>query len=171
MVWKTCIYNSEIEISNTGSVRRVFQDDRMDECQREPITLHPYRYGRYFYVNFNNKSYAIHRLVAEHHVPNPDGGTIVAFKDGDVTHFYSDNLKWTNRCDKIKETQSSDNYKQSSGRSKSVYVDELDTEYSNIQECVKVLKSIEPKMNYDTVCRRLSKANTTEIHGFHITLI
>ena len=52
----------------------------------------------YYYVNlfYENRDYTrrIHILVGTLFIPNPDGHTIVGFKDGNKLNLRSDNLEW-----------------------------------------------------------------------------
>ena len=48
-------------------------------------------------VNGNKKGYAVHRLVAETFIPNPDNLPIVNHKNGDKTNNNKDNLEWVSQ--------------------------------------------------------------------------
>lgn len=174
MEWKKCIFDETVEISDFGQVRKFLPDIHLPDgsvYERDFRYISPYLYGKYLHVNFNNESYLLHRLVAEHFVPNPEGLEIVKFNDGDIMNVRATNLIWTSRSDRMKEILSSKNYKTSSGKSKQVYCRETDTVYPNIKSCFEALKCLDENMNYDTMSRRLRKHHETEYLSFHLEII
>lgn len=174
MEWKKCIYDDSVEISDEGQVRKFIEDIVMENGKtyhRGHKMLTPYMYGKYLHINFNNSTYLLHRLVAEHFLDKPENSEIIKFKDGDVLNVVSDNLEWCTRTGRMKEILSSENYRRSSGKSKKVYCTETDTVYDSIKIASENLKLIDERVNYDTLSRRLRKHEETEYLAFHIKLI
>lgn len=174
MYWKKCIYDNSVEISDEGKVRKKLDDIILDDGKTYPRGfkyLTPYMYGNYLHINFNNSTYLLHRLVAEHFLDRPENAEIIKFKDGDVLNINACNLEWCTRQARMKEILSSSNYKMSSGKSKKVYCEETDTIYESIKIASENLKKIDDRFNYDTLSRRLRKSQETEYLSFHIKLI
>lgn len=173
MEWKKCVYDETVEISDQGRVRKKLPLVELEDgtkCDRAYRYLTPYMYGNYLHVNFNNQTYMLHRLVAEHFIDNPKCLPILKFKDGNVLNVNSTNLEWCTRSDRMKEILCSRNYKLSSGKSKRVYCEETDMTYPNIRICAAELKKLDDAVNYDTLTRRLRKSNSTHYLKFHIKL-
>lgn len=174
MEWKKCIYDDSVEVSDDGKVRKFIEDISMADGKtyhRGYKLLTPYLYGKYLHINFNNTTYLLHRLVAEHFLDRPEDSQIIKFKDGDVLNVVADNLEWCTRNARMKEILSSENYRKSSGKSKRVYCTETDTVYENIKIASENLKLLDQRVNYDTLSRRLRKNSETEYLEFHIKLI
>ena len=80
------------EVSNMGRIRRTNMLDGKEE-----IITYIGTYGgsptsgRYIVIT---KNIYLHRLVAEHFVPNPEGKTNVNHIDGDKRNNRADNLEW-----------------------------------------------------------------------------
>ena len=74
------------QVSNNGKVKR---DDKILKNQLRvgypKVTLH---------ANGLIKQIAVHRLVAEVFIPNPENKPEVNHKDGDKTNNHKDNLEW-----------------------------------------------------------------------------
>lgn len=54
----------------------------------------------YLYVNIGNNK-AIHRLVAQHFIPNPENKPHVNHKDGNKLNYHVDNLEWATRSENL----------------------------------------------------------------------
>ena len=88
-------YEESYEVSNLGRIRRV-----------RPINPTKKVKG-YMRVNLvsedgSQKSFALHRLVADAFVPNPDGKPVVIHKDDDASNNRADNLEWAEEKDGTK---------------------------------------------------------------------
>ena len=89
-IWKETTIRADYEVSNLGNLRRVKRD--------------PKRYGTYSYIKPYNRRYSevridgkfalLHRVVAEAHLPNPDGKPYVCHKDNNPFNNNVDNLYW-----------------------------------------------------------------------------
>lgn len=95
------------EVSNTGKVRskeriiedvlskggvrrRVFKSKELKGqpvCDKGHLSVGLYRNGR-------GHKPLVHRLVAEHFIPNPEDKPIIDHIDGDPTNNHVDNLRW-----------------------------------------------------------------------------
>lgn len=70
-------------------------------------------YGGFGYpcVNFpipgknKNKLFKVHRLVAEHYLPNPNNYPIVRHLDGNPKNCHVDNLMWGNQKDNLEDSR------------------------------------------------------------------
>lgn len=96
-------YEGFYEISNLGRVRSLdrivyFRNNKGSRHYIGKILKQKYHNG-YAYVNLNKnkelKVLPIHRLVAEHFIPNPDNLPVVNHKDGVKSNNYYWNLEWT----------------------------------------------------------------------------
>ena len=67
--------------------------------------LKPWDNGGYLYVKLNKKNYAVHRLVAETFIENPEGKSDVNHKDGNKYNNKVENLEWTTRKENINHGQ------------------------------------------------------------------
>ncbi|SIG87796.1 Uncharacterised protein [Mycobacteroides abscessus subsp. abscessus] len=56
--------------------------------------LRPSKYTGYLVVSIGGKSRSVHRLVAEHFIPNPDNKSDVAHEDGNGLFSAASNLRW-----------------------------------------------------------------------------
>src|SRR6478735_4880497 len=49
----------------------------------------------YWTVDIKDKFFRLHRLLADHFIPNPENKAYVNHKDGDKLNFALDNLEWS----------------------------------------------------------------------------
>ena len=104
-VWKPIIYPDLVgryEVSNMGRVKRLaravpFADGRIAHLKEKFMAIHAHPKG-YLLVRLTGKetsfSYRVHRLVADHFIPNPDNLPEVNHKDEDKTNNSVENLEW-----------------------------------------------------------------------------
>lgn len=97
-VWKDIAgYEGRYQVSNMGNVRRAsYTIAKDDNSYTVPDTLlRPHIDGDYLYVNFDNRSFAIHRLVGKAFLDNPEDRYTLYHKDGNKFNNRSDNLEWS----------------------------------------------------------------------------
>lgn len=67
----------------------------------------PLNWKGYLKVNLNKdgkiKNFAVHRLVAQAYIPNPDNLETVDHIDGVKTHNWVNNLQWLSRGDNVRK--------------------------------------------------------------------
>lgn len=84
-----------MEVHTDGTIYRIKSDG-------SKVLAVQVKNGRYKTVSMQisgkQKSFYVHRLVAEAFIPNPDDKPNVRHKDGNNTNNHVDNLKWTDRC-------------------------------------------------------------------------
>ena len=91
-------YEGKYQISNLGRVKNI-QTNHICKCALQKKTLT--RQGGYHQITLwkskhNGKTHLVHRLVAQHFIPNPDNLPQVNHIDHDKTNNCVDNLEW---CD------------------------------------------------------------------------
>lgn len=87
--WRDVVEYSNYEVNYYGQIRHK---------TRKQILKPRRNNGGYLYVNFKingkNTNFAVHRIVANAFIPNPNGYTEVNHKDYDRTNNCVDNLEW-----------------------------------------------------------------------------
>ena len=87
--WRTVIEYDKYEVNQFGEIRH--------KKRKQILKPRPNRSG-YEYVNFRingeSKNFAIHRIVANAFIPNPNGYTEVNHKDYNKSNNCVDNLEW-----------------------------------------------------------------------------
>lgn len=87
--WRQVVEHSNYEVNQFGEIRHK---------QRKHILKPRSNNGGYQYVNFKvdgkNTNFAVHRIVANAFIPNPNGYTEVNHKDYDRTNNCVENLEW-----------------------------------------------------------------------------
>ena len=87
--WRTVIEYDRYEVNQFGDIRH--------KERKRVLTQRPNN-GGYLYVNFNieghRKNFAVHRIVANAFIPNPNNYPEVNHKDGDRTNNNVTNLEW-----------------------------------------------------------------------------
>ena len=90
--------NGQYEVSDCGRVKT-------NRNRSGLLTLTKQASG-YLYamieVNGKQKNCRVHRLVAQHFIPNPDGMTEINHKDGNKENNHVSNLEWSNRSANMK---------------------------------------------------------------------
>lgn len=88
MEWKTVIEYDHYEVNQLGQIRH----------KQRKVILNPRFNAGYGYVNFNingkRKNFAVHRIVANAFIPNPEYKPEVNHKDLNKANNNIDNLEW-----------------------------------------------------------------------------
>lgn len=108
--------------------------------------LKPYTSANYKYIKANGKHRAIHRLVGEYFVDNPNNENVINHIDGDKTNNNKDNLEWCSQLDNVRH------YLNNGGSAvrhkvncKLYNEEELVGEYESIREACRVAKKLGAK--------------------------
>lgn len=96
-------YEGYYEISNLGNIKALAKtiDIGLGRSQTFPERIMKSNVASNGYlmvkltVNKIGKSFTVHRLVALHYVPNPNGYKLVNHKDGNKLNPYAENLEWS----------------------------------------------------------------------------
>lgn len=90
-------YEGLYQVSDEGEVKalrtgNILSLNRLTHCGYRKASLSR---------NGKAKEHRIHRLVAEHFIPNPDGKETVNHKDGNKLNNRADNLEWASRSEQV----------------------------------------------------------------------
>ena len=111
-IWKDIIgFEGVYKVSNLGNIKSLRKEYRAGNhnslrIQEERI-LKPYSTGRYMVVDLNNgkrNSVKVHRLVAQHFIPNPMFKKEVNHIDGNKRSNVADNLEWVTHSENVKHS-------------------------------------------------------------------
>lgn len=92
--WRPIVgYEGWYEVSNLGNVRSFI--DNHHKIRDTPLILKPFKLSKgYLGVSLLNKTFKIHRLVAQAFIPNPNSLPEVNHKDEDKNNNNYLNLEW-----------------------------------------------------------------------------
>lgn len=129
MEWREVKEYSNYEVNQFGQIRHK---------KRKQILKPRSNKGGYQYVNFKisgkNTNFAVHRIVANAFIPNPNGYTEVNHKDYDRNNNCVDNLEWVTSSQNKAHAYLKQENKQSRGKAVE--------QYSKDGEYLKTFKSI-----------------------------
>ena len=93
--------DGKYEVSNLGHVRTNGKRPGLLTLTKQKSG---YRYAMIQLYNGKQKNCRVHRLVAEHFLPNPDNMKEVNHKDGNKDNNRADNLEWCTRSHNVKHS-------------------------------------------------------------------
>ena len=93
--------DGKYEVSNLGHVRTNGKRPGLLTLTKQKSG---YRYAMIQLSNGKQKNCRVHRLVAEHFLPNPDNMKEVNHKDGNKDNNRADNLEWCTRSHNVKHS-------------------------------------------------------------------
>ena len=96
-IWKKIEGFESYEISNYGRVKSLpkkFKNRFGFYYSKEKLLKSSIGYGGYRFQKINNKTFAIHRLVAIHFINREDGKNIVNHIDLNILNNHYENLEW-----------------------------------------------------------------------------
>ena len=89
-------YEKYYMISNLGRVKSL----RTGKILKKRLTFDGYVKVT-LTINYESKDFRVHRLVAEHFIPNPEGKETVNHIDGNKENNSVDNLEWATRSEQL----------------------------------------------------------------------
>lgn len=142
--WKDIVgYEGRYAISNKGNVWSYKRQINL----KTPPDNRGYSIVSLIDDNGVQRTKKVHRLVAEHFIPNPFGLETVNHKDEDKRNNDVDNLEWMTRGDNIRYGTGIE--RSAKGRSKAIYCIELDKVFESLTKAAQEL---------DISCGNLSMA-------------
>lgn len=97
-VWLPCVgWEDLYEVSNLGNVQGI----KRGRILKTNLNSNGYPCVFFSRGRGNNVRKTVHRLVAESHIPNPNGLPIVMHMDDNKENNHKDNLKWGTQAENI----------------------------------------------------------------------
>ena len=98
-IWRDIAGYDGYQVSNCGRVKSFKSGE--SKILKPSVVHHGYRR-----VTLRSagaiKSFAVHRLVAEEFIPNPDGKSEINHRDGDKSNNHVSNLEWCTRAENMR---------------------------------------------------------------------
>ena len=109
--WKRINNYPQYQVSNLGSIKREYPNGKFKMIKPLPSGCYRYLMVTLCKNSQATKSY-IHRIVADHFLPNPDpkNYSTVGFKNKDGQDCRVENLYWTNQQELMQLRQQQDRY-------------------------------------------------------------
>ena len=123
------------------------------------ISIQTYKNG-YKYVQLNGKKYRLHRLVAEHFIPNPENKPQVNHKNGNKSINDDWNLEWSTQIENISHGYKTGLIKSNGGKTKNTYQYSLEGKYLKTYQSI-TKAAIAVKINPGTLLSCLNKQQKT----------
>ena len=120
--------------------------------------------GILLYKNNQYKKFKVHRLVAEHFIPNPDNLSVVNHKDGDRQNNFVDNLEWTTQSNNVKLGKRP---KQLSRPCKLYEITKFVKEFPSVLEAAAYL-NVTPACIFNSIKRHGGKESGTILNKYYI---
>ena len=96
-IWKDINgYGGLYKVSNYGNVKS-YQKNKLTGKLLTPKKLNKGYFFVILSMNYKNKAYLIHRLVAIHFLENPNNYSVINHKDENKLNNYFENLEWCTR--------------------------------------------------------------------------
>lgn len=148
--WKKIKGHPNYEIGSNGQVRSWIKEEA------HVMKTWPNQYGHQ-YLKINNDRVSVHRLVAEHFIPNPNNYSTVRHLNDNPRDNRVENLAWGTQADNVKDMRDH-------GRMfmKSVYCYETDRIYKS---CAEAAYDLGVTRGAVTMC---CQGKTHECCGFHL---
>ena len=94
----TCIEHQSVDIEGHENYR-IFKDGRVwSKIGKGKFLKHDIRKG-YLSVTLSNKHKSVHRLIAEHYIPNPENKPEIDHMNRIKTDNRIENLRWVTKCE------------------------------------------------------------------------
>lgn len=142
--WREIKGYEDYMISNLGRVKTLNKQKGFYYIKEQIMKLKPSNTG-YIQVSFGKKRYNVHRLVAEHFIPNPNKLATVNHKNEIKTDNRVDNLEWMSFKDNSRYSLLGNKNK----KSKSVKQYDSNMKLIRIWNCV---RDIERELNINHGC-------------------
>ena len=133
--WKVVVNHPKYMISSEGKIKTrgyTIKYDDGESLKLDSELVEP-KFESYSYVYMDGAKCCIHRLVAEHFIPNPEHHRFVEHIDGNRSNNSSDNLRWCKSNPSV--IRMNNNYQESGYKNgKPVICVETDQKFKSIKE-------------------------------------